>query len=596
MKYQRAATSLREFITTLRREHELVEVTCEVDPHLEIAEIHRRIIAMGGPALLFTRVKGADFPVVTNLFGTARRVQLAFGTRPEELMREVAALPHTALPPSLSKVWQHRRTFSDLARVGMTRRRFDPELIVDTPPALSRLPLLTSWPLDGGPFVTLPLVYTEHPENGVHNLGMYRIQRYDDQTTGLHCQIGKGGGYHLAVAQARGERLPVHIVVGGPPALIMAAIAPLPENVPELLLASLMLGERVRMCENPLGPLPLLPSAEFTLVGSVDPNEMRPEGPFGDHYGYYSLKHNYPVFRCTGLVRRPGAIYPATVVGKPRQEDFFIGEYLQRLLAPLFPLVMPQVRDLWSYGETGFHALAAAVVQERYERECLQSAFRILGEGQLALTKFLLLTDTPLDLTNFKVVLEHILARADLAKDLFIFSHTAMDTLDYTGPKVNHGSKGVLIGCGAPRRDLPKIFAGTLPAGATDAAVFCPGCLVLQGEPFSREPELARRIAQDPACAEWPLVVLADDSAETTRDTSSFLWSVFTRFEPASDIYAAAVSVSRHHLHYQPPLVIDARTKPWYPPVVECDPDTSELVSRRWGEYFPRVTRRIVTG
>lgn len=586
MSQRKAARSIPELIDILRREHELVEISCEVDPYLELAEIHRRVIDRGGPALLFTRVKGADFPVVTNLFGTTRRVDLAFGGRPEKFVREVAALPHTMVPPSLGKVWQHRDTLIDLARVGLARKRFDSSLIVDTPPRLGRLPLLTSWPLDGGPFITLPLVYTEDPETGIHNLGMYRIQRYDDDTTGLHCQIGKGGGYHLAVAKARGEPLPVNIIVGGPPALILSAIAPLPENVPELLLASLVLGERLPMCDNPLGVLPLVPSAEFTLVGEVMPGEMRAEGPFGDHYGYYSLQHEYPVFRCKGLIRRPGAVYPATVVGKPRQEDYFIGEYLQRLLSPLFPLVMPQVRDLWSYGETGFHALASAVVQERYEREALQSAFRILGEGQLALTKFLLLLDKPTDLKNFRSVLEAVLARADFSKDLFIFSNTAMDTLDYTGPRVNHGSKGVLIGCGEPKRVLPVQYVGTPSRLVRKARPFCAGCLVVETESFAANREIAAAIAREPSFAEWPLIVVVDDIEASTAGTSTFLWTTFTRFEPAADLYAAHTTTHRHHLSFTPPIVIDARFKPWYPAVVECDSVTHELVERRWREYF----------
>jgi 3-polyprenyl-4-hydroxybenzoate decarboxylase len=447
--------------------------------------------------------------------------------------------------------------------------------------------MLTTWPLDGGPFVTLPLVYTEHPETHVHNLGMYRIQRYDDVTTGLHCQIGKGGGYHLAVAKARGERLPVNIVIGGPPALILSAIAPLPENVPELLLASLLVGHRMHLTDNPLGPLPLIPTAEFTLVGEVDPTELRPEGPFGDHYGYYSLQHDYPVFHCKGLIRRAGAVYPATVVGKPRQEDFFIGEYLQRLLSPMFPLVMPQVKDLWSYGETGFHALAAAVVHERYERESLQSAFRILGEGQLALTKFLLLLDTSIDLTDFRRVLEAVLARADFSKDLFIFSNTAMDTLDYSGPKVNHGSKGVLLGCGEPKRDLPREYRGTPPTSVRKVCPFCAGCLVVEVESFDSNRKLAAEISTHASFGEWPLIAVVDDLEATLSSTSAFLWTVFTRFEPAADVYAAGTNVHRHHLSYTPPIVIDARFKPWYPAVVECDVDTQRLVDRRWREYFP---------
>jgi 3-polyprenyl-4-hydroxybenzoate decarboxylase len=341
--------------------------------------------------------------------------------------------------------------------------------------------------------------------------------------------------------------------------------------------------------ENPLGPYPLFDTAEFTLVGEVHPEETHPEGPFGDHYGYYSLRHDYPVFRCKGVIRRPGAIYPATVVGKPRQEDFFIGEYLQRLMSPIFPLVMPQVLDLWSYGETGFHSLASAVVQERYSRECLTAAFRILGEGQLSLTKFLLLVDKRMDLTDIRAVLAYILERADFAKDLAIFSNTAMDTLDYAGPRVNHGSKGVLVGVGPAVRELPRSFEGSLPPNARDAAVFCPGCLVVEGTSYATSKDLPSQLARAGALSQWPLIVLVDDVHKATATPSAFLWTAFTRFEPAADIHAASTTVHRNHVAFTPPVVIDARMKPWYPKEVECDPDTSHLVDRRWREYFSRL-------
>ncbi len=222
-----------------------------------------------------------------------------------------------------------------------------------------------------------------------------------------------------------------------------------------------------------VGPHPLVADAEFALVGEVAPRERRPEGPFGDHYGYYSLQHDYPVFHVRALAHRRDAIYPATVVGKPRQEDFFIGDLLQDLLSPLFPLVMPGVEALWSYGETGYHSLAAAVVQERYGREAMKSAFRILGEGQLALTKFLFLTDRRVDLRNFRATLEHVLARTNPETDLYVFSHLSMDTLDYTGPEVNKGSKGVWLGIGDPLRELPREFRPAAPCRAAWARCTC---------------------------------------------------------------------------------------------------------------------------
>src|ERR687890_1213584 len=315
---------------------------------------------------------------------------------------------------------------------------------------------------------------------------MYRMQRFDARTTGMHWQIHKGGGFHYHEAEAAGRALPVTVFLGGPPALILSAIAPLPEDVPELVLASLLAGEKIGTAKNPLGAgHRLVAEAEFALAGRVPPRVRRAEGPFGDHYGYYSLQHDYPVFEVEAVFHRKDAIYPATVVGKPRQEDFFIGDYLQKLLSPLFPLVMPSVRDLWTYGETGFHSLAAAVVRERYAREALVSGFRILGEGQLSLTKFLILTDTPQDLKDFPKLLEHVLERFRPETDLFVFSNTSMDTLDYTSGKVNEGSKAIMLGLGDAVRELPREFRGELPVGVRRAEVFCAGCLVVEGAPYA---------------------------------------------------------------------------------------------------------------
>jgi 3-polyprenyl-4-hydroxybenzoate decarboxylase len=315
----------------------------------------------------------------------------------------------------------------------------------------------------------------------------------------------------------------------------------------------------------------------------------RPEGPFGDHYGYYSLTHDYPVLEVTHVAHRRDAIYPATVVGKPRQEDFFIGDLLQDLLSPLFPLVMPGVQSLWSYGETGYHSLAAAVVRERYKREAMASAFRILGEGQLSLTKFLLLTDQPVDLRDFRKTLEHVLARTHPETDLYVFSNLSMDTLDYTGPTVNEGSKGVWLGLGAPVRELPREFrAAELPQGCSDVRVFCGGCLVVGAPRYADDAEAAARFAAHPAFRDWPLVVLTDEPARAAASAINFLWTTFTRFEPAADIHTASRRVVRHHVSYEAPVVIDARLKPSFPKELFCDPETAALVTKRWREYFPQ--------
>jgi 3-polyprenyl-4-hydroxybenzoate decarboxylase len=326
--------------------------------------------------------------------------------------------------------------------------------------------------------------------------------------------------------------------------------------------------------------------AEFAIIGKVPPRVRRPEGPFGDHYGYYSLKHDYPIIEVNAVLHRKDAIWPATVVGKPRQEDFFLGDYLQELLSPLFPIVMPAVRDLWSYGETGYHALSAAVVHERYGREAMASAFRILGEGQLSLTKFLLLIDTPMDLKDFKPVLEHILARFRPQTDLYILSNLSMDTLDYSGPSINEGSKGVMLGVGEPVRALPREYRGPLPVGCRNIKVYCGGCLVVSAPAYTDEPMAGERLKT--AFPEWPLIVLVDDATVATRNDARFLWTTFTRFEPAADIHGQR-RIHRNHIVFEGSIVIDARFKPTYPAELFCDPDTANTVSARWKEYFPEA-------
>lgn len=507
--------NLRQWLETLRKENDLAVIDTPVDPYLELAEIHRRVIDEGGPALLFTNVKGTPFPVATNLFGTPRRVDMAFGPRPEQMMKSLIGAAETLLPPTFSALWNERGLLKDILKVGMKSvpQHEAPVMAIKvTENPLKDLPRLTSWQDDGGPFVTLPLVYTESPSKPKdHNLGMYRLQIYDDNKAGIHWQIHKGGGFHYAEAEQQNQALPVSVFVGGPPALIASAIAPVPEHLPELLLASLILGGKLPMTDNPLGGHRIPAEAEFAISGVVPPHERRLEGPFGDHYGYYSLAHDFPVLHVKHM-----------------------------------------------YAETGFHALTAAVVRESYSREALLSAFRILGEGQLSLTKMLLLTNRPLDLSDFRETLEAVLERFNPASDLFIFNKTSHDTLDYTGNKLNHGSKAVLMGIGRPIRELPRSYTeGEIP-GISQMAPYCGGCLVVSGASYENDPGLAQQVmgylkARDTA---WPLVIVVDDAEAAAATQTSFLWTVFTRFNPATDIHAAA-DIQHHHLSYKLPLVID---------------------------------------
>ncbi|MBU0729089.1 MAG: UbiD family decarboxylase [Proteobacteria bacterium] len=584
---------LRAFIDILKKESELIEIDTPVDPNLEIAEIHRRVIAQNGPALFFSSVKGSRFPVVTNLFGSHRRLELAFGTRPQQFVKDLVRAAETLMPPTLGKLWSMKGMFGQAMKVGTRRINKAPILEeCQLPPKLSELPLLTSWDTDGGAFVTLPLVYTEHPAGRGHNLGMYRIQRYDDATTGIHWQIHKGGGYHYHEAEKRNENLPMTLFIGGPPALMMAAIAPLPENIPELMLASLLLGDKLDLIQDPLGGHQLVAHVEFAAKGIVPPHKRRPEGPFGDHYGYNSLTHDYPVFQVHHLYHRRDAIYPATVVGRPRQEDFYIGDFLQDLLSPLFPLVMNGVEQLKTFGETGFHCLAAARVKNRYPREAFAAGLRILGEGQLSLTKFLIITDGNIDVTDFKRLWLYVLERVNWQQDLFIFADVSQDTLDYTGPSVNKGSKAMLLGLGKePRNVLPKTFNGNLPLECSNPEAYLPGTLVVQGEPYASNRQLPQILADSGAFSDWQVVLLVDNTAKTTVSLQEFLWTFFTRFEPAADIYTKETTTKRFHIGLSAPIVIDCRMKPWYPHILKVDPATKKLVDDKMTSLLPQKWR-----
>ncbi|MFT5726017.1 MAG: UbiD family decarboxylase [Desulforhopalus sp.] len=584
---------LRSYIELLKKEDQLLVIEEEVDPKLEIAEIHRRVIQTGGPALLFTNVKGSDFPVTTNLFGTNKRLELAFGNKPQQFVKDVVRLAESIMPMSFGKIWENKQLFFDGLKIGLKDNKNGPILEnCQCPPKLSSLPMLTSWHSDGGPFVTLPLVYTEHPGGKGHNLGMYRIQQHSDTTAGIHWQIHKGGGYHYHEAEKRNQPLPLTLFVGGPPALMLSAIAPLPEDLPELMLTSLLIGDKLQMTDDPKGGHRLVAHSEFAIKGHVAPHVRHPEGPFGDHYGYDSLKHDYPVFQVSHLYHRKDAIYPATVVGRPKQEDYFIGDFLQELLSPLFPLVMKGVKELKTFGEAGFHCLAAAKVSNRYPREAFACGLRVLGEGQLSLTKFLILTDGDIDITDFGKLWVHILERVQWNQDLFVFANVSQDTLDYTGPSVNKGSKAMLMGLGKEkRRELPKEFSATLPGTCCKPKVFLPGTLVIQGPSYTETPDLAKQLAEQDDLGNWPVIILVDNSDEATSSMQEFLWTFFTRFEPAADIYGKSAAVHRFHVGLEPPIAIDCRMKPWYTDVLEVDKKTKDKVDSIYSKIIPAQYR-----
>ncbi|TGL90260.1 UbiD family decarboxylase [Leptospira congkakensis] len=585
--------STNDFVQLLQKEGELQVFSEPVDPYLELAEIQRQVVAKKGPALLFTNVKGTKFPVATNLYGSEKRIHLAFGPKPVATIQRLAKLAKEIFPPRFSKLWKERSLGLLPFQVGLKQVRKAPVLsggLITT----SELPQVVSWPKDGGAFVTLPLVYTQHPESGNGNLGMYRVQLFPDKTVGMHIQIHRGGGFHYYEAEKKGESLPAHVYIGGPPALTIAAVAPLPEEIPELVFASFLMGEKLRMKKDKLvSPYPIVADADFAIIGSIPPNLRKPEGPFGDHYGYYSLLHDYPYLELSHVLHRKDAIWAATVVGRPPQEDHYIAEFLQDLLSPMFPLVMPQVLGVWAYEESGVHSLAAAIVKERYFREAFMGALRILGEGQLSLTKCLLVTNERVNLKNFSETFKVITERCDPRTDFFIFSHISQDTLDYTSGTVNKGSKLLWMGiteANAPIKfpNLPKEFTGTFKDKRfQNPKVFLPGVLVVKGSAYTQNDRLAENLLSEDL-GRFHYIFLVDDSEDAIKTDSDFIWTMFTRMEPASDVYART-ETKQNHIAYQVPIVFDCRMKPWIPEVLVPLPETVKQVNEKFGKIIDAI-------
>ncbi|MCU0703241.1 MAG: UbiD family decarboxylase [Fimbriiglobus sp.] len=605
--------TLTDAVADLERHGHLVRIDFPVDPHLEMAEVQRRLYVRGGPAVLFTRPKGTAFPMLANLFGSIDRTRFLFRhTIP--LVKKLVSLKSD--PGGAAKhFWRYWDLPFQMLKLLPKFMRTGRVLANRLP--LTQLPQLKCWPMDGGAFVTLPLVYSEHPDKPgwmKSNLGMYRVQlsgnEYDpEREVGLHYQIHRGIGVHHAAAGRRGERLPVAVWVGGPPALTVSAVMPLPEGMPELAFAGALGGRRLRMVKG-LNGLPMPADADFVIAGHIDPTRTKPEGPFGDHLGYYSLVHDFPVMTVEAVYHRPGAIWPFTVVGRPPQEDTSFGEFIHELTGPVIPTVLPGVHGVHAVDAAGVHPLLLAIGSERYvpyaserrPQELLTLANAILGQGQLSLAKYLFLVakeDHPeLDIHDIAAFFRHLLERIHWPRDLHFQTATTIDTLDYSaGDGLNNGSKLVVAAAGPKKRELgTQVPAGlTLPDGFGDVRVALPGVLCVSGSkhngiPMGAEyhPDLVRLCDHLGNCpsdlATFPMVTLVDDAEFAARTLNNWLWITYTRSNPAADVLVAGGRTWRKHHGGAGPLVIDARLKPHMaPPLVE-DP----VVTRRVEELAAR--------
>jgi 4-hydroxy-3-polyprenylbenzoate decarboxylase len=591
MGYRNLAACVADLQATGR----LVRIDAEIDPHLEMAEIQRRVYAAGGPALLFTRVKSCQFPMLGNLFGTIERARFIF----RDTLDAVSKLVELKVDPAAAqrRPWRYVGTARTLWHMLPKSVGRGPILAHQT--KLSALPQLQSWPRDGGAYITLPQVYTEDADKSgwqKSNLGMYRVQlsgkhHTPDEELGLHYQIHRGIGVHHARALAKRQPFRVNIFVGGTPAMTLAAVMPLPEGLSELSFAGALAGHRIPLVRQAAG-LPLYGEADFCITGTVT-NEQKLEGPFGDHLGYYSLEHPFPVMRVEKVFHREGAIWPFTVVGRPPQEDTVFGELIHEITGPVIPTVIPGLHAVNAVDAAGVHPLLLAIGSERYtpynERrrpmELLTTANAVLGQGQLSLAKYLLIVakeDNPsLDIHDIAAFLKHLLERFDPRRDLHFQTCTTIDTLDYSGTGFNEGSKVVVAAVGAKQRELPTEAGDVrLPDGFSEPRVALPGVLVVRGPKFAANGDLARfcqSVSLQDAINRFPLVVLADDSEFTARNLNNLLWVTFTRSNPASDIDGIGSFTRDKHWGCEGSVVIDARIKPQHAPPLEED----SAISRR---------------
>ena len=596
--------TLRQCVEDLESKGQLLRIEQPIDPNLEAAKIQRRVFQAAGPAIYFASVKGCRFPMVCNLFGTMERMRYLFRDSLESLARlvELSADPADAL--RRPRLYLRAPWWALHARP--KRVRGGPVLEKET--QIDQLPQLKCWPKDGGAYITLPQVYTEDPDRpglAHSNLGMYRVQisggKYEPNAqVGLHYQIHRGLGIHHAAALRRKEKLRLNVFVGGPPAMMVAAVMPLPEGMSELGLAGLLNRRRVPMICRP-NELAIHAEADFCITGYLEPKRELPEGPFGDHLGYYSLAHDFPVMRVERVYHRARPLWPFTVVGRPPQEDSLFGQLIHELVGPVIPRKVPGVHAVHAVEAAGVHPLLLAVGSERYvpyeeprrPRELLTLANALLGQGQLSLAKYLFIVareDNPeLDVQDVTEFFRHVLARADWRRNLHFQTATSIDTLDYSGDGLNQGSKLVVAVAGPERRTLPVAIDSRIkvPAGLgfRNPKVVLPGILAVEGPAF-RTPELGAEAmekfvgsySRSDAINSFPLIVVADESEFVAHTLNNFLWVTFTRSNPAADLYGIESFTLHKHWGCLGSLVIDARSKPQHaPPLVE-DPEVTKKV------------------
>ncbi|MDQ3189984.1 MAG: UbiD family decarboxylase [Bacteroidota bacterium] len=601
--------NLNQCVADLEKHGHLIRIKEEVDPNLEMAAIHLRVYEAGGPAILYENIKGCKFKAVSNLFGSMERSKFIFrnSLKNVKMLIELKNDPFQALKNPL----KYASTGLSAINALPIKTSFNP--VLENQINIDQLPLIKCWPDDGGAFITLPQVYTEDiDEPGVmnSNLGMYRIQlNGNDYITnkeiGLHYQLHRGIGVHQTKANKKGQPLKVSIFVGGAPAHSLSAVMPLPEGLSELTFAGIMGNRRFRYSYK--DGYCISSDADFVITGEVYPGENKAEGPFGDHLGYYSLKHNFPLMKVHKVYHRKDAIWPFTVVGRPPQEDTSFGALIHEITGPLIPKEIPGLKEVNAVDAAGVHPLLLAIGSERYTpyitkkepQEILTIANHILGFGQMSLAKYLIITDgedkPSLNTHEIEAFFIHVLERVDWRRDLHFQTKTSIDTLDYSGSGLNSGSKVVIAAAGEKKRELSKElpYDFTLPDYLKTVNVIMPGIIAISGPTYNGENETVSLIERlslwfknvlPDFDQKFPLIVLCDDSRFTSATLNNFLWVTFTRSNPSHDIYGIDSFTEHKHWGCNGSLLIDARIKPHHAPPLIKDTKVEKRVDALGGK------------
>lgn len=588
-------TNLKQFLEVLKKENELLVIDEQVDAELEVTEISMRALLQNKPALLFTNVIGSKYPLLMNTYASDKRVELALRSDPDKLGTELLSFAEELIPPKPLKLIKQRsmlrRILSTLPKNG---RGISQEQNLQV--RLSDFPIIKSWPEDGGRFITLPQVFTYDPRNGKRNVGMYRMHVFDDTTTGMHWQIQKGGGFHYFQAEKLNQDFEVVVALGTDPAMLFATIAALPENIDEAMFAGFLRGSRTAFTKAKTLSIKVPANAEFILEGIVPSKMRRMEGPFGDHFGHYSAAAEFPIFQIKAITCAKNPIYPATIVGIPPMEDKFLGDATQKILGPLIKLIHPEISSLWAYYEAGFHNLLVISVNERYHKEAAKTALSIMGEGQLSLTKCVVLVDGNIDPRDFKAVLNEIRKNFDPHYDFIMIPKVPLDTLDFTSFKMNLGSKMVIDATKSEERRMQnaevKIDDSTrlttddrelrirealrrFSIDHTDFKLVENTLLAVKVKSNGRK--ILEKLVSLESLKELKIIAIVSEDVDI-HNQEKLIWGIFTRFDAERDIIFSEQKLIGISPVYKGTIGIDATWKEGYPKPLKMSSEIIKLV------------------